>query len=170
MKLKQVIFLANVLLFIGCAAASSQLEDLKLVIPDKAYDVRTDKLEHPAVTQTTFKVNVKYPTVALSDTQVGNLKQRGWTECLGHRSEWESYRDLSTEPNRYIYQRERSFFKREQLLAITMMYVSDGRMSLSSTREPDNEVQRVVVIHYDLSVPEVKAQMGKFIEACQPRT
>ena len=152
----------------GCSIAESRTA-LDILMADGAHDVHRVNLEHPAVTQLSYNVEIRYPSVAISVEKIKSLKQQGWHQCSQHKGQWDHFDDSTVKPPRLVHQYLLSFAKDGEYIIIAMRYLSALPSSGASESKPDNSIQRVYIIHYDLSVEEVRRQVGGDAESCLRR-
>jgi hypothetical protein len=162
------VFALSLFLCASCSSTAEQHRELQIVTGRDAYDIRSEQLGSPAVMQLTYKVNLKYPQKAVSEREVQRLQAAGWTQCQqATDSDWTYFRDLTTNPNRYVHQYETRLSNGKRLLAVTMMYFSSPERDLAANAGPDNVVQHVIAITYDLGNDNVRRQIGDLISTCK---
>ncbi len=154
----------------GACSTNKVPHKLDALIVDGAYNVRQDQLGHPAVTQLSYQVNIPYPRLAISVEKMQSLKQQGWHQCMQlFRGEWEHFGELTTMPPRMVHQYGTSFAKDLEYLVIAMRYLSADPAKDPTESKPDNDIQHVYILHYDLSAKEVQTEIGKDVESCLHR-
>ena len=131
-----------------------------------AFEVRSDTLEDPAVTQLSYKLLLKYPNKAISTKELQRITQLGWSECKALRHEWIYFIDRRNEPAQYVYQSHATFKKNQVLVIVAMRYYSPIGANQAHQREPNNNVQQVVAIRYDLSAPSMRGQLASQVASC----
>jgi hypothetical protein len=162
-------FLQCVLVLVSSRVLAEPQIDLDLLIAAGANDVRRIKMQTPAVTQVSYNVNIQYPGVAISVDKVRLLEKQGWRQCDGDKASWEHFGDYAIEPQRLVHQYRLSFARSGEFMAIALQYLS-ALPSVDPTESiPDNTAQRVNIIHYDLSVEDVRRQMGGLADSCLRR-
>lgn len=153
-------------LFISACSIAESRSDLDVLIADGAYNVHRVKLEGPAVTQVSYDINIPYPGMAITTKKVQSLKQQGWHQCDLDKAKWEHFGDYSVTPHRLVHQYQLNFAKDNELITIVMRYLSVLPAADVSESKPDNATQHVIILHYDLSVKEVRHQMSVRVESC----
>jgi len=109
--------------------------------------------------QITRKVNIPYPTMAISDNHQAALKTAGWGRCSGPNEKWDSVFEL--EQKRLVHQVTHYWIKDRRLLTINMRYVTPAGLK-PPAGPPKSEVQIITVLvdEYGSSLEEVLAKLG----------
>lgn len=156
------------MLVLGCCVspgAGSASNDLEALVAKGAFDLRRLQLGSPAVTEIFYKVALEFPGRAIPPEKIARLRNLGWKECAPRRS-WEHFGDYTRKPSRLVHQYGMALATVDQYLVIALQYSSALPAADPTESKPDNKVQQVYVIHYDLSAPEVRKQLGSVVSDC----
>ncbi len=166
MAKRERIVSALLLIFVSACSSPNTTVDLDGVLAERAYDVQRPNLNDIGITELTYKVNMPYPGRAITDEKMQLLKDRGWRQCAQFKGEWGHFGDRTVVPPELVHQYATSFAKESEYLVIVMRYQSPEPPKGVSDAVPSNSVQHVVVLHYDVSTPEARAELGEPYERC----
>ena len=109
--------------------------------------------------QITRKINIPYPTMAISDKHHAALKTAGWGRCSGPNEKWDSVFEL--EQKRLVHQVTHYWIKDGRLLTINMRYMTPVELK-PPAGPPKSEVQIITVLvdEYGASLEEVLGRLG----------
>ena len=152
--LKVIVMPARVLAIVAlfCWAASSscasaELEQIRNLIPEQAYDLHEYKTQDGKRVQISFRVRLDYPALSVTDSQMQKLQRQGWSRCTGTKDDWHSFLNQSQTSAKFVYQHLRSWSKNTSLLTIMTGYEVDAEGSTKKMLgRPPTNVQRVVIL------------------------
>jgi hypothetical protein len=149
------------------AGAATDWGDVAWAIAPDAMNLARFELGGPGVRQISYFVERRYPEKGVADEKISALVENGWQRCESHRSGWEDFIDGTTSPPTLVHQSLTTLRKfNAEYVVVTLRYGSKWRGHKDGEVVPDNSLQQVVILHYDLSVPEIREQMASTLQSC----
>ncbi len=129
---------------IACAASSID----EVLIHSDARNVQKRSSPESKTRQISYRVDLKYPTTALTDAHFMKLKKLGWSKCSGYREGWDSFVDASKlkGQERTVFQNMSYWFKGSTLLTVAMKYDASVTKNKGRLDVPDNTQQQVILL------------------------
>jgi hypothetical protein len=153
--------LARLLLFLPIVACSkSSIENV--LIHQAATDVQRHDFPESKSYQVSYRVSLKYPAAAVSDTEFAQLERLGWRMCSDSQQEWESFLDASEGDGKEktVFQRLSYFRKGESLLTIALRYYADVGSNGRKISAPESQDQYVVFLE------DANPDVRKWLQVC----
>ncbi len=144
---------------------SKQNDELDFLVPNGAFDIRKTKVEGNGLEQLTYSIKTGYPSMAVSKKDLISQKKAGWKVCDEDQDErWNQYLD---QQNQYVFVSTISLLKKDVFVHVLMRYVSHIGNKRLDMVVPDNDIQQVYVMRYDLRDKQVSDQMADFVSRCK---
>ena len=160
---------AGLLLLGSCSTNDASNFDLleKLPVPQGAYEVQKIHLGNLQRNQQLFfKIDREYPAMDVLHLYSEHFIAVQWIPCRSPREGWDWFLDKSFDSPRYVHQIARYWISkdRQMVAMVNGLYYSN---KLSTTKYPDNSVQRwVVLMQKDL---DVTSETRRLSLRCEPQ-
>jgi hypothetical protein len=156
---------ALVMALVACTR-SGPASELDALIPHAARNIKHEMVGSAAVTRTRFDIELEYPMRAISDDGERWLKQRGWRECAQDKGNWEYFGDATAKPPWLVHRYALTFARSNEFVVIGMEYRSTLPKTFGPNPRPDNRHQRVMIVHYNLSVKGMRDEVRRIAGSC----
>ena len=148
------------LLIVSYVSAQAEPPERIFLVVDGAENVEEYQSDDERRSQVNYSITLKYPNLAIGESQWVELEKYGWARCTAKKTGWDTFSDIASGNGRTVHRHMGYWAKDNRLITISLNYYSVLQKP-SKCAEPDNNTQHVVILfdRYD-DIESVKERLG----------